>query len=57
MSFNEDLKRRLQDPEFSRFYLEAKKKSDKIIQRTLHSKWQKLWRVYYRIMPAKFTGL
>jgi len=52
----QDLERELQDDEYALAYAEADRQSEEIIQRELYSKWRILWRLYYRIMPARFTG-
>ena len=53
----EDFERRLQDDEFALAYAEEDRQCCKITQRTVHSKWCRLWKLYYKIMPARITGL
>lgn len=53
----EDFLRSMQDPEYKRLYDIENKMVDKICNRTIHSKLKRFWRFYYRLMPARWTGL
>lgn len=48
MSWKKDLERHLKDDEFALKYAEEQRKSYKIIQRAIYSKWSWFWRLYYR---------
>ena len=55
--FNTDFERHLQDDDFAIAYAEASKTDCRMIQRTIYSRWKRLWRIYYRLMPARFTRI
>ena len=56
-TFYEDLERHLQDDKFALAFADESRLLDKIIGRTKYSRWRRLWRIYYRFMPARFTGM
>jgi len=49
--------RLLHEPQPSPEFLKEAKKFSTICNRTLRSRFKKLWRIYYRIMPARWTGI
>lgn len=56
MTFEEMLEGLLQDDEFALLYAEEDRKVCEMCRR-LCSRLKIFWKLYYRFMPAKFTGM